>query len=74
MIEIAKEFGLHSPSVRLLLQVHDELLFEIETNALKQAVKKIKTIMQTSSKLDVPLLVDVKTGKSWGDLEKYDAA
>lgn len=72
MIEIAKEFGLHSSSIRPLIQVHDELLFEIKDLELKQTVKKIKTIMQSSSKLLVPLLVDVKAGKSWGDLEKYD--
>lgn len=54
-------------SVRLLLQVHDELLFEIEKDAIKTAAPKIKEIMEHVAELKVPLMVDVKMGSNWGE-------
>ncbi|HLD18247.1 MAG TPA: DNA polymerase I [Patescibacteria group bacterium] len=56
--------------VHLLLQVHDELLFEVEKSFVYEAAQGIKHIMETVVTLDVPLLVDVEVGPSWGDLEK----
>ena len=53
--------------VRLLLQVHDELLFEIEKDAVKTATPKIKEIMEGVTELKVPLVVDVKIGPNWGE-------
>lgn len=55
--------------VRMLLQVHDELLFEIKGDLVKSIVPKIKGIMEGVAKLKVPLVVDVKAGKSWGEQE-----
>jgi DNA polymerase-1 len=54
---------------RMLLQVHDELIFEgpkAELDALRELVLRV---MPASLKLDVPLKVDVKVGKNWADME-----
>jgi DNA polymerase-1 len=53
---------------RLILQVHDELIFEVpagETDVMKDLVRKE---METAYKLDVPLRVSIETGKSWGEM------
>lgn len=56
-------------SIKMLLQVHDELLFEIKENQMKKVIPQIKKIMENIAKLSVPLVVDVKAGKSWGEQE-----
>ena len=55
---------------RLLLQIHDELLFEADENIVKKIVPKIKGIMESVAELAVPLVVDVKAGKNWGEQEE----
>jgi len=65
MVEIDRKM----PEARLLLQVHDELLFELEPGKIKEKVKKIKKIMEEVVKFRVPLKVDVKSGQRWGSLK-----
>jgi len=55
--------------VRMILTVHDELVFEIKNSLVKQTVPKIKKIMENVIKLKVPVIVDVKQGKNWGELK-----
>ena len=52
---------------RLLLQVHDELIFECPKDAAKEAAALIKKEMENAIKLKIPLRVSVETGKRWGD-------
>ncbi len=54
--------------VRMLLQVHDELLFEIKNNLIEEVSPKIKNIMENVAKLDVPLVADIKSGDNWRDM------
>jgi len=56
--------------VKMLLQVHDELLFEIKEELLTDWSIKIKEIMENIWKLDVPLTVDVKYGTNWAEMKK----
>lgn len=58
--------------VRMLLQVHDELLFEIKKEKIAQYAPHIKKIMESVAVLDVPLVVDVKVGANWGEQEAFD--
>ncbi len=53
---------------RLLIQVHDELIFEIPEDKINEARKLIKAEMEKAISLDVPLVASVKTGDNWGDL------
>jgi len=55
---------------RLLLQVHDELVFEIKKEAVAAIAPKIKAIMEGSAQLKIPLVVDVKSGPNWGEQVK----
>ncbi|MCR4312368.1 MAG: DNA polymerase I [Candidatus Uhrbacteria bacterium] len=61
-----RESGLR---VHMLLQVHDELVFEVHKDDEKQAAEKISEIMNAIAELDVPLVVDAASGKTWGDIE-----
>lgn len=65
---IDKEYD--EENVRMLIQVHDELLFEIKNNLVDKVQNKIKDIMEGVHKLNVPLTVDAKCGDNWRDLEK----
>lgn len=54
----------------LILQIHDDLLFEIKEEFVKEITPKIKNIMENIFALDVPLKVDVKMGINWGQMEE----
>jgi DNA polymerase-1 len=54
---------------RMLLQVHDELVCEIKENLVASLASEIKKIMESVYKLDVPLIVDVKCGDNWQEIE-----
>ncbi|MDX7999841.1 DNA polymerase I [Xenorhabdus sp. Reich] len=53
------------PNVRMIMQVHDELVFEVHESELESAEQKIRELMEQSMQLDVPLKVDVGTGDNW---------
>jgi len=60
----------HLP-VKMLLQVHDELIFEVNKDALNETTEVVRNIMEKASepvvKLDVPLVVDAGFGNNWAD-------
>jgi DNA polymerase-1 len=78
MIEVdkyIKKVGL-SDKISLILQVHDELVYEIEKGLVEQVSPEIKKIMENSidSKMTkgVPIVVDVSVGENWGKMEKLN--
>lgn len=60
--------SLKDDEARLLLQVHDELVFEIKTELVKKLAPTLKKIMESVHQLDIPLVVDVKYGKNWQEM------
>ncbi len=56
--------------VRMLLQVHDELVFEIKDELVQSIVKELKNKMEHVATLAVPLIVDVSVGPNWADMKK----
>jgi len=56
------------PAARLLLQVHDELIFEVPRKDAAAAAALGRAEMEAAFGLDVPLRVGVETGESWGDM------
>lgn len=52
---------------KMIMQVHDELVFEIKTEQIENAVEKIKTLMSGAAELTVPLIVDVGIGNNWDE-------
>eukprot|EP00241_Pyramimonas_parkeae_P006735 CAMPEP_0114260642 /NCGR_PEP_ID=MMETSP0058-20121206/20615_1 /TAXON_ID=36894 /ORGANISM="Pyramimonas parkeae, CCMP726" /LENGTH=322 /DNA_ID=CAMNT_0001375929 /DNA_START=9 /DNA_END=977 /DNA_ORIENTATION=- len=57
---------------KLLVQIHDELLFEVAYDSLPTIASLVKESMECVVKLRVPLLVKVQTGPSWGELVPYE--
>lgn len=55
--------------VKMLLQVHDELVFEVREDVVEKWVKVIKEEMEGAAKLKVPLKVEAKAGKNWKEME-----
>ncbi|SBS38873.1 DNA polymerase I [Marinomonas spartinae] len=53
--------------VKMIMQVHDELIFEVAEKDLEAAKEKIVDIMQSSSQIDVPLLVEAGVGGNWDE-------
>jgi DNA polymerase-1 len=56
-----------TPGARMVLTVHDELVFEVPDAEVDAAKAKVKTAMEGVLSLDVPLAVDVGAGKTWKD-------
>ena len=54
---------------KMILQVHDELIFEVPKDEEGQMRAIVEELMPTSLRLDVPLIVELKAGDTWGDLD-----
>lgn len=67
MLKVYEEFK-DNPDVRLILQVHDEIILEVKEDEAKEIAEKVKEIMQSVYKLKVPLTADVKIGDNWGEI------
>ena len=65
MVQLNKKFIEMNVPAKMLLQVHDELLFEVEPDSLEITTKLVKKTMEDCVKLNVPLLVDVGIGDNW---------
>ncbi len=70
MIEIHKEIKVKNIEAKMLLQVHDELIFEVESKKFDNLVSNVKTIMESIhlkyKDFSVPLTVDFGVGDNWG--------
>ncbi|PZQ45857.1 MAG: DNA polymerase I [Micavibrio aeruginosavorus] len=66
MIKIPPALTKADLGARMLLQVHDELIFEVPEKELEQSKALIKTIMENVVALDVPLVAEAGSGHSWG--------
>ncbi len=69
MIQIHDLLEGHEEEIQMLLQVHDELVFEIAESKVEDWVKKIKPIMENAVKLSVPVVVEAKAGDNWGEMK-----
>lgn len=69
MVELDKKFG-RDKNIKMLLQVHDQLVFEVKKDKVEKYAPEIKKIMEGVVKLAVPLAVDMEVGPSWGELKK----
>ncbi len=67
MIEIDKRFIENSNNNFLVLQIHDELIFECPDQSLASSAKIISEVMESITPLKVPLRVDISFGKNWGE-------
>ena len=69
MIKIHRRLQEEKLQTQMLLQVHDELVFEVPDKELKAARQLIQTEMEQVYSLDIPLLVDIHSGPHWAALK-----
>ena len=55
--------------VRLILQIHDELILEVKSAIIKEIAPQLKVIMEQVMDWEVPLKAEITIGKNWGELE-----
>ena len=67
MLQIDRGLGAVAPHARMLLQVHDELVFEVPTAEVAATTELVRSVMERPYPLDVPLDVSIGVGPSWGD-------
>lgn len=67
MIALQRQLQQTIPEAKLVLQVHDELLLEVPEALAEKAMQMTKSVMQQAVKLSVPLVVEAKAGKNWGE-------
>ncbi|UCZ52250.1 DNA polymerase I [Bacillus shivajii] len=67
MVDMAEEMEKKNMKSRLLLQVHDELIFEVVEEELEQMKELVPKVMENAIKIDVPLTVDYSYGETWYD-------
>jgi DNA polymerase-1 len=70
MIDIYDEIRHKGDEIKMLLQVHDELVFEVREDKVEQYIKTIQPLMENAIKLSVPVRVEAKVGDNWGEMEK----
>jgi DNA polymerase I len=70
MIAIARRLQTEGFAARMILQVHDELLFEAPAGETERLTQVVKHEMQHALPLRVPIVVDVGSGKCWLDAHR----
>ena len=69
MINLDREMEKRKLESKMLLQVHDELIFEVPEAEREEMRQLASKLMSTALELSIPLKVDIKTGKNWGEME-----
>ncbi len=69
MIRLFEEMRKRGLQSKMMLQVHDELLFEVPPDEVEEMQRLVPQIMSQAVELAVPLKVEVKLGRNWGELE-----
>lgn len=69
MIDIYNEFNRLNLKSKMILQVHDELIFNVKNDELEKVKEIVINFMENAYKLNVPLEVDVEIGKNWYDVK-----
>ena len=67
MINIQNELDKKKYKTRMVLQVHDELLFDVHKSEVEVITKMVKEKMETAIPMSVPIVVDTGTGDNWLD-------
>ncbi|MFN2448580.1 MAG: DNA polymerase I [Candidatus Baltobacteraceae bacterium] len=70
MVRIARKMQSASARARMLLQIHDELIFEVPQDELRDLVTLVRSEMENVVQLSVPLAVTAKAGANWYDVEE----
>lgn len=74
MINLQRELVEQELPAKMLLQVHDELVLEVDESRLPEVARVVRTTMENAFELDVPVIADMRIGMNWEDMESYDPA
>lgn len=72
MLKVAEQLRKRQLGSRLLLQVHDDLILEVRREELEETAALVKQCMEEAIELKVPLLVDMKVGSNWYDMQSWE--
>ena len=67
MIDIDTFLNKEMPEVKMIMQVHDELIFEAPKNNAEEVLNLMKEMMEGAVKLDIPLIADAAIGQNWNE-------
>jgi DNA polymerase-1 len=67
MIDVDQWIGGENPDIRMIMQVHDELIFEVKKEFADDAINEIVNLMESSVELKIPLIVDANQGTNWNE-------
>ncbi len=72
MVDISGKIKATGLKTKMIMQVHDELVFEVPEGELPVVSKMVRAIMQDCFPLSVPIIVDLKVGPNWADMKSLD--
>jgi DNA polymerase-1 len=67
MIDIDTFLNKEMPEVKMIMQVHDELIFEAPKNNAEEVLNLMKEMMEGAIKLDIPLIAEAAIGQNWNE-------
>jgi len=67
MIDVDEWIGDDNPNIKMIMQVHDELIFEVKKDFAAEALIHIISLMESAVKLNIPLIVDANQGSNWNE-------
>jgi len=67
MIDVDQWIGPENSDIRMIMQVHDELIFEVKKEFADDAINEIVNLMESSVELKIPLIVDANQGTNWNE-------
>jgi DNA polymerase-1 len=67
MLRVAESLRREKLKARMILQVHDELVFEVPKKEVEKTGQVVKAAMESAAKIDAPLIVEIGVGENWVD-------
>ena len=67
MIDVDHWIGADNSDIKMIMQVHDELIFEVKKAFASHAIEQVTSLMESAVKLEIPLIVDANKGANWNE-------
>ena len=72
MVKINEEIKTKQLKTKLIIQIHDELVFDVPEEEFDEVKDIVKINMENSLKLNIPIKVNIKYGRNWGEMSVYE--